>query len=69
MWSLPQAIRKPYLPNAGAAPKVCGSFELFVELDSSGPTDLDRLGVQAGAVSEASRHRYAQLGEGNAQGR
>lgn len=65
-WSLPQAIRKPHLPNGGAAPKVCGSFELLVELQSSGPTDLDRLGVQAGAGSKASRHTYAQLGEGNA---
>lgn len=43
--------------------------KLLVELESSGPTDLDRLGVQAGAVSETSRHRYAQMGEGNAQGR
>lgn len=43
--------------------------KLLVELESSGPADLDWLGVQAGAVSEASRHRYAQLGEGNAQGR
>lgn len=66
--SLPQAIHKPHLPNAEAAPKVCGPFELSV-LESSGLADLGQLGVQAGAVSEASRKRRVQLVEGNPQRR